>query len=61
MISINDNINYILNDVIYHDTLSWSDKSNVLTNVLEPLISLYHDLGLTTIKPINDITADDLL
>lgn len=51
----------LINSVLQNDQLSIDQRFDVMTDVVEPLINKAYELGLTTIKPIYKLTADDLI
>lgn len=51
----------LINSVLYNDHLSLDQRFDLVSDVIEPLISKAYEMGLTTIKPIYELTVDDLI
>lgn len=59
--SINNSLTELINSVLHDNNLSIDQRFDLMTDVVEPLITKTFNLGLTTIKPIYELTADDLI
>lgn len=59
--STHKSLTELINSVLYDEIVPLEHRFDLMTDIVEPLITKAYVLGLTTIKPIYELTADDLI
>lgn len=61
IMTTHDHLHNLINSILGDNELSLDQRFDIMTDVVEPLITTAFELGITTIKPIYELTADDLI